>query len=65
MGNQEARRSDSAAGSKINAKSLMLFVFKKQKLMSKVVTDSGAVAFVFLLHRRFEELGMKNYLIHS
>ncbi len=39
----------------------MLFVVKQQKLTGKVVTCYEASAFGFQLHRRFEELGIKNY----
>lgn len=38
----------------------MLFAVKQQKLTEKVVTRYEEVAFGFHLHRRFEELGVKN-----
>jgi hypothetical protein len=41
---------------------LMLFVLKQQKLTRNVVTCYEAGAFGFHLHRRFEELGIKNYV---
>ena len=41
----------------------MLFVVKQQKLTCNVVTCYVAGAFGFHLHRRFEELGIKNYVI--
>jgi transposase len=42
---------------------LLLFVVKQQKLTNKVVTCYEADAFGFHLHRRFEELGIKNYVV--
>ncbi len=42
---------------------LMLFVVKQQKLTLNVVTGDEAGAFGFHLHRRFEELGIKNYVV--
>ena len=42
---------------------LMLFVVKQQKLTRHVVTCHEAGAFGFHLHRRFEELGIKNYVV--
>ena len=42
---------------------LMLFVVKQQKLTRNVVTCYEAGAFGFHLHRRFEELGIKNYVV--
>ncbi len=42
---------------------LLLFVVKQQKLTNKVVTCYEAGAFGFHLHRRFEELGIKNYVV--
>ena len=41
---------------------LMLFVVKQQKLTRNVLTCYEAGAFGFHLHRRFEELGIKNYV---
>jgi transposase len=41
----------------------MLFVIKQQKLTRNVVTCYEAGAFGFHLHRRFEELGIKNYVV--
>jgi hypothetical protein len=40
----------------------MLFVVKQQKLTRNVVTCYEAGDFGFHLHRRFEELGIKNYV---
>ena len=42
---------------------LMLFVVKQQKLTRNVVTCYEAGAFGFHLHRRLEELGIKNYVV--
>ena len=42
---------------------LMLFVVKPQKLTRNVVTCDQAGAFGFQLHRRFEELDIKNYVV--
>jgi transposase len=42
---------------------LLLFVVKQQKLTGKVVTCYEAGAFGFHLHRRFEERGIKNYVL--
>jgi len=42
---------------------LLLFVVKQQKLTGKVVTCYEAGAFGFHLHRRLEELGIKNYVV--
>ena len=42
---------------------LMLFVVKQRKLTRNVVTCFEAGAFGFHLHRRFEELGIKNYVV--
>ena len=42
---------------------LLLFVVKQQRLTNKVVTCYGAGAFGFHLHRRFEELGIQNYVV--
>jgi hypothetical protein len=42
---------------------LLLFVVKQQKLTKKVVPCYEAGAFGFHLHRRFEELGIKNYVV--
>jgi hypothetical protein len=42
---------------------LMLFVVKQQKLTRNVVTCYEAGGFGFHLHRRFEELGIKNYVV--
>ena len=42
---------------------LMLFVVKQQKLTRNVVTCYEAGAFGFHLHRRFEELGIQNYVV--
>jgi transposase len=42
---------------------LMLFVVKQQKLTRSVVTCYEAGAFGFHLHRRLEELGIKNYVV--
>jgi uncharacterized protein (DUF849 family) len=42
---------------------LMLFVVKQQKLTRSVVNCYEAGAFGFHLHRRFEELGIKNYVV--
>jgi hypothetical protein len=38
-------------------------VVKQQKLTNKVVTCYEAGAFGFHLHRRFEELGIQNYVV--
>ena len=46
---------------KMTCDELMLFVVKQQKLTRNVVTCYEAGAFGFPLHRRFEELGIKNY----
>jgi transposase len=42
---------------------LLLFVVKQQRLANKVVTCYEAGAFGFHLHRRLEELGIKNYVV--
>ena len=42
---------------------LILFVVKQQKLTRNVVTCYEAGAFGVHLHRRFEELGIKNYVV--
>ena len=42
---------------------LMLFVVKQQKLTRNVMTCYEAGAFGFHLHRRLEELGIKNYVV--
>ena len=42
---------------------LLLFVIKQQNLTNKVVTCYEAGAFGFHLHRRFEELGINNYVV--
>jgi transposase len=42
---------------------LMLFVVKQQKLTRNVVTNYEASASEFHLHRRFEQLGLKNYVV--
>jgi transposase len=42
---------------------LLLFVVKQQKLTNTVVTCYEAGAFGFHLYRRFEELGIKNYVV--
>ncbi len=42
---------------------LLLFVVKPQKLTNTVVTCDEAGAFGFHLHRRFEELGIKSYVV--
>jgi hypothetical protein len=42
---------------------LLLFVVKQQKFTNKVVTCYEAGAFGFHLHRRFEELGIQNYVV--
>jgi hypothetical protein len=42
---------------------LLLFLLKQQKLTNKVVTSYEAGAFGFHLHRRFEELGIQNYVV--
>ena len=42
---------------------LLLFVVKQQKLTNKVVTCFEAGASGFHLHRRLEELGIKNYVV--
>jgi hypothetical protein len=42
---------------------LMLFVLKQQKLTGNVVTCHEAGGFGFHLHRRLEELGIKNYVL--
>ena len=42
---------------------LLLFVVKQQKLTNKVVTCYEAGAVGFHLHRRFEELGIQNYVV--
>jgi transposase len=42
---------------------LMLFVVKQQKLTGNVVTCHEAGGFGFHLHRRLEELGIKNYVV--
>ena len=42
---------------------LLLFVLKQQKLTNKVVTCYEAGGFGFHLHRRFEELGIQNYVV--
>ena len=48
---------------KMTYEELMLFVVKQQKLTRNVVTCYEAGAFGFHLHRRFEELGIKNYVV--
>ena len=48
---------------KMNYDELMLFVVKQQKLTGNVVTCYEAGAFGFHLHRRLEELGIKNYVV--
>ena len=48
---------------KMTYNELLLFVVKQQKLTTKVVTCYEAGAFGFHLHSRFEELGIKNYLV--
>jgi transposase len=48
---------------KMNYDELMLFVVKQQKLTRNVVTCYEAGAFGFHLHRRLEELGIKNYVV--
>jgi transposase len=47
----------------MNYDELMLFVVKQQKLTGNVVTCDEAGAFGFHLHRRLEELGIKNYVV--
>jgi transposase len=42
---------------------LLLFVVKQQKLTGNVVTCHEAGGFGFHLHRRLEELGIKNYVV--
>jgi transposase len=42
---------------------LLLFVVKQQRLTNKVVTCYEAGAFEFYLRRRFEELGIQNYVV--
>jgi hypothetical protein len=46
---------------KMTDEELLLFVVKQQTLTRKVVTFYEAGAFGFHLHRRFEELGIKNF----
>jgi transposase len=48
---------------KMNYDELMLFVVKQQKLTGNVLTCYEAGAFGFHLHRRLEELGIKNYVV--
>jgi transposase len=48
---------------KMTCDELMLFVVQQQKLTLNVVTCYEAGAFGFHLHRRFEELGIKNYVV--
>ena len=48
---------------KMTCDELLLFVVKQQSLTNKVVTCYEAGAFGFHLHRRFEELGIKNYVV--
>ena len=48
---------------KMTYEELMLFVVKQQKLTGNVVTCYEAGAFGFHLHRRLEELGIKNYVV--
>lgn len=47
---------------KMTYEELMLFVVKQQKRTRNVVTCDEARAFGFHLHRRLEELGIKNYV---
>ncbi len=42
---------------------LMLFVVKQQKFTRNVVTCDEAGAFGVYLHRWFEKLGIKNYVV--
>ena len=48
---------------KMTDEELMPFVDKQQKLTPSVVTCDEAGAFGFHLHRRLEELGIKNYVV--
>jgi hypothetical protein len=48
---------------KMTCDELLLFVVKQQSLTNKVVTCYEAGAFEFHLHRRLEELGIKNYVV--
>jgi hypothetical protein len=45
---------------KMTCDELLLFVVKQQRLANKVVTCYEAGAFGFHLHRRLEELGIRN-----
>ena len=42
----------------------MLFVVRQRKRTCKVVTCHEAGVFAFHLHRQFEELGIKNHVVH-
>ena len=48
---------------KMTYDSLLLFVVKQQRLTKKAVTCYEAGAFGFHLYRRFEELGIQNYVV--
>lgn len=48
---------------KVTYDELLLFVVKQQRLANKVVTCYEAGAFGFHLHRRLEELGIRNYVV--
>ena len=48
---------------KMTYEELLLFVVKQQRLTGKVVTRYEAGDFGFPLHRRFDELGIKNYVV--
>ena len=48
---------------KISCKELMLLAVKQQKFPRNVVACDKAGAFGFHLHHRFEELGIKNYVV--
>jgi len=48
---------------KMTYEELLLFVVKQQKLTPNLVTCYEAGAFGFHLHRKFEQLGIKNYVV--
>jgi len=47
---------------KMSCDELVLFVVKQQKLVPELVTCHEAVAFGFHMHRKSEQVGIKNYV---
>jgi hypothetical protein len=48
---------------KVTYDELLLFVVKQKKLTPNLVTCYEAGAFGFHLHRKFGQLGIKNYVV--